>query len=152
MKNIFSSKLFSLFLFIVIPVSVYFINVEVQSYFGKRAFENTGLQSYSLQESLAKAKAENKLVLVDVSAVWCGTCRKLDNEVFANEQVRKTLDEKFVFTRIEFETPEGEEFLEKRNTYGVPNLWVLDSNGNDVKRLPITFDPSEFLNELPQSE
>lgn len=149
MKNIFSSKLFSLLLFIAIPFAVYFVNVEVQSYFGKRAFENTGLQSQSLQETLLKAKAENKLVLVDVSAVWCGTCRKLDNEIFADEKVKSVIDEKFVFTRIELETPEGERFLRERNTAGVPNLWVLDSDGNNIKRLPITFDPDEFLNELP---
>lgn len=149
MKNIFSSKLFSLFLFIAIPIAVYFINVEVQSYLGRKAFENTGLQSYSLQESIAKAKAENKMVLVDVSAVWCGSCRKLDNEVFANEKVKKALNEKFIFSRIEFETSEGEAFLQKRNTRGVPNLWVLDKNGNDVKRLDITFNPEEFLRQLP---
>jgi thiol:disulfide interchange protein len=149
MKNIFSSKLFSLLLFIAIPLPVYFINVEVQSYFGQRAFENTGLQRLSLKDAFTKAKAENKLILVDVSAVWCGTCRKLDNEVFANERVKKILDEKFVFTRIELETPAGKAFLHERNTYGVPNLWVLDSDGNNVKRLPVTFDPKEFLNELP---
>ena len=148
MKNIFSSKLFSLLLFIAIPVAVYFINVEVQSYFGKQAFENTGLQSLSLKDSLAKAKAENKKILVDVSAVWCGTCRKLDNKVFADSSVKKELDENYVFTRIELETPEGEAFLAERNTYGVPNLWVLDSEGKNIKRLPITFDPNEFLKEL----
>ena len=48
---------------------VYFINVEVQSYFGKQAFENTGLQSHTLQDAQAKAKTENKLVLVDVYAI-----------------------------------------------------------------------------------
>lgn len=148
MKNIFSSKLFSLFLFVAIPVAVYFINVEVQSYFGRQAFENTGLENRSLSDSLAKAKAENKLVLVDVSAEWCGTCRKLDNEVFANEKIKKEIDERFVFSRIELETPEGEAFLKERNTKGVPNLWVLDANGESVKRLPITFDPNQFLKQL----
>jgi thiol:disulfide interchange protein len=148
MKSIFSSKLFSLFLFIAIPLAVYFINVEVQSFFGKRAFENTGLQSYSLKDSLKKAKAENKKILVDVSAVWCGNCRKLDNEVFADARVNKEIKENYVFTRLEFETPEGESFLAERNTRGVPNLWVLDSDGKNIKQLPITFDPEEFLNEL----
>lgn len=149
MKNIFSSRLFSLFLFISIPVAVYFINVEVQSYFGRKAFENTGLKSYTLQESIAKARAEDKMILVDVSAEWCGSCRKLDNEVFANEIVKKAINEKFIFSRIEMETPEGEDFLQKRNTRGVPNLWVLDSNGNDVKHLQITFNPEDFLSQLP---
>ncbi len=148
MKNIFSSKLFSLLLFIAIPVAVYFINVEVQSYFGKKAFENTGLVSHSLNDSLVKAKAEDKLVLVDVSAVWCGTCRKLDNDVFANEDVKKVINEKFVFSRIELETPEGEAFMKKHNARGVPNLWVLDGDGEAVKRLQITFDPKAFLSQL----
>lgn len=148
MKKIFSSKLFTLLLYIAIPVAVYFINVEVQSYLGRKAFNDTGLKSFSLQESIAKAKAEKKFVLVDVSAEWCGTCRKLDNEVFADKKVKKMLEEKYIFTRLEFETPEGETFLTQRNVTGVPNLWILDSDGNDVKRLPITFDPNKFLKEL----
>lgn len=149
MKNILNRNLFSLLLFIAIPVAVYFVNVEVQSYFGRQAVENTGLKSLSLEKALSKAKAEDKLVLVDVSAIWCGTCRRLDNEVFANEKVRKTINAKFAFVRLEYESPEGTEFLKKHGGRGFPSLWLLDGKGGVVKRLRVVFEPSEFIKQLP---
>ena len=148
MKRLFSSKIFSLVLLIAIPVAIYFINVEVQSYWGRQAFEKTGLTSLTLEDSIVKAKAENKMILVDVSAEWCGTCRKLDNEVFANEGVRKTINEKFAFSRLEYESKEGTEFLEKQNVGSFPSLWLLDSEGIVKRRLRVTFDPKEFLAQL----
>ena len=149
MKKLFSGKLFSIILFIAAAVGAYFINVEVQSYLGRQALEKTGLQSLTLKDSLAKAATENKLVLVDVSAIWCPTCRRLDNEVFANQEVRKIINEKYAFSRLEYESAEGTEFLEKHDAAGFPNLWVLDKNGNVVKRLRVTFDPPEFIAQLP---
>ena len=149
MKKLFSGKAFSVILFIAAVVGAYFINVEVQSYFGRQALEKTGLQSLALKDSLVKAAAENKLVLVDVSAIWCPTCRRLDSEVFSNQEVRKTINEKYVFSRLEYESAEGTEFLEKHDAAGFPNLWVLDRNGNVVKHLRVTFDPPEFIAQLP---
>ncbi len=149
MKGIFSNKLVSLAILIAIPVSVYFINVEVQSYWGRQALAATGLQSLSLEDSIAKAKSEDKMIIVDVSAIWCSTCRKLDKTVFADPHVRKVINEKFAFTRLEYESKEGTEFLKKHKTRGFPSLFLLDSDGNVVKRLRVVFEPSEFLSQLP---
>ena len=84
-----------------------------------------------------------------MAAIWCSTCRRLDNEIFANPQVREKLNEKFIFSRLEYESPEGTEFLEKHEAFGFPNLWILDGNGSVVKKLRVTFEPSEFLKQLP---
>ncbi|NNE99458.1 MAG: thioredoxin family protein [Pyrinomonadaceae bacterium] len=148
MKAFLSSKLFTILLFLAIPASAYFINVEVQSYLGRRAFEGTGLKSHSLQESMSRAKAEGKQILVDVSAIWCGTCRKLDNEVFAKDEVKKVIDKKYIFTRLEYESAEGEAFLKKHNVKSFPTLWLLDENGTTIKRLKVTFKPAEFIRQL----
>lgn len=149
MKKLFSHRLFSILLLIAILAAVYFINVEVQSYFGRQALEKAGLQNLPLKDSLAKAAAENKLVLVDVSAIWCPNCRRLDTQVFADEAVRKIINEKYLFSRLEYESPEARGFLEKTSAVGFPNLWLLDKDGNVVKHLDITYDPKEFINQLP---
>lgn len=78
MKRIFHSRFGSAVFFVSALVGAYFINVEVQSYLGRQATAATGLVSLSFDEALVKASAEQKLVLVAVSAVWCSTCRKLD--------------------------------------------------------------------------
>lgn len=149
MRNFSLKKIISILVFAGIILAAYFINVEVQSYFGRQALEKAALQNFTLEEALKKASAENKLVLVDVSAIWCPNCRKLDNEVFANDEVRKAVNEKLVFSRLEYESAEGTDFLEKHNATGFPNLWLLDGKGNVVKKLQITYNPSEFLRQLP---
>lgn len=148
MKRLFSKPLFSLIVFAIIAVSAYFINVEVQTYFGQQALEKTGLVSLPFEQALNQAKNEKKLVLVDVSAIWCPTCRRLDNEVFADDDVRRFIKEKFVFSRLEYESDEGQKFLEKYKASGFPNLWLLDGDGKVVKRLKVTFDKGEFLWQL----
>lgn len=150
MKINWLSRTAPLIVFAVIIVSAYFINVEVQSYWGKQALEKTGLVSYPLEQALDKARAEKKRILVDVSAIWCSTCRKLDNEIFSNDEVKKGINEKFVFVRLEYESDEGQKFLETHRASGFPTLWVLDENGNVTKRLRVTFDKHEFLWQLNQ--
>lgn len=148
MKKFLSSRLFTVILFVTVPVSVYFINIEVQSYLGRRALEATGLEKLSLQNAIELAGRENKLVLVDVSAIWCSTCRKLDNEVFADDGVKAVIREDYVFSRLEYETDEGQKFLAERNVDGFPNLWVLDGEGKTVTQLRVIFDPAEFSKQL----
>ena len=132
----------------MVPLGVYFINVEVQSYLGRKALSETGLTVNSLPAALEKAERGEKLVLVDVSAIWCATCRKLDREVFADRAVKAEIERGFVFSRLEYETEEGREFIEARNVKGFPTLWVLDEKGKTLKQLYVTFDPSEFIDQL----
>lgn len=148
MKTTWFRRLLPLAVFAVVAVSAYFINVEVQSYLGRRALEKTRLASLPLEEALIKAKGEKKLVLVDVSAIWCPTCRQLDIEIFGREDVRRVIREKYVFTRLEYETDEGQRFLEKYRASGFPSLFLLDGEGRVIKRLSVTFDAGEFLRQL----
>lgn len=137
--------------YVIIAAAVaaaYFINVEVQTHFGEKALSATGLEIRSLDEALAVAKAENKVVLADLSAIWCPTCRNLDKHVFSNETVKTLIREKYVFARIEFETPEGEAFSKRYNARSFPTLLVLNATGQKLKELPITTDPIFFASQL----
>ncbi len=135
-------------LYASIALGAYFLSVEVQSYWGRQAVEGTGLVSIPLEEALAKARAANRLVLVDVSAIWCSTCRKLDSTVFSDDRVKQFIGEHFIFTRLEYESEEGQQFLEKRDVSGFPTLWLLNGDGKVVKRLRVVFTPVDFLSQL----
>ena len=129
-------------------LAAYFINVEVQTYLGKQVLAEAGLESFGLEEALAKAANNNKLVLVDVSAIWCPTCRALDKKVFSDPQVQATLAQKYVFSRLEYESQQGQDFQKKYQVSGFPTLLVLDSGGRLVKKLRVTFEPGEFIGQL----
>lgn len=134
--------------FVVILAVVYFGNVEFQSYLGKKAFEQTGLPEMPLEVALQKAKDLNQLVLADMSAIWCPSCRKLDAEVLSKPEVQQAIVSKYVFTRIEYESEEGEALMEKYGVRGFPTLLLIAPDGTKVRQLPLTYNPQEFIAHL----
>ena len=70
-----SRQLLKWSLIVALVCCVYLGNTYVQSYLGKQALQATGLTLNSLDEALVEAQQSNKLILADMSAIWCPTCR-----------------------------------------------------------------------------
>jgi thiol:disulfide interchange protein len=133
---------------ILISVMGYYSNKTVQGYLGQQAIDATGLESITLEEALQVAKRSNKLVLADMSAIWCPACRKLDEQVFSNERVKTQLKQDFVYVRIEYESPEGKSFMQNYQVTGFPTLLVLNTKAEKLIQLPINYEPLPFLATL----
>ena len=133
---------------ILISVMGYYSNKTVQGYLGQQAIDATGLESITLEEALQVANRSNKLVLADMSAIWCPACRKLDEQVFSNERVKTQLKQDFVYVRIEYESPEGKSFMQNYQVTGFPTLLVLNTKAEKLIQLPIDYEPLPFLATL----
>lgn len=129
-------------------VAAYFINVSVQTHLGEKVLSQSGLDYHSLDEALSIAKKENKLVLADLSAIWCPSCRSLDKNVFSDPAVQQAISAKYIFARIEYESPEGEAFQERYDARIFPTLLVLNSDGEKLDELPVIFEPTDFITFL----
>ncbi len=129
----------------LLVVAAYFINVEVQSYLGKKALEKTGLISVSLAEAIATS--EQSPILVDVSAIWCPSCRRLDEVIFSDDLIKHELSH-WKFVRLEYESAEGEAFLEAQRATGFPNLFALSPEGEVVRHLQVTYLVNEMFDQL----
>jgi thioredoxin-related protein len=138
------NKVKEIFTWLVIIAVVVGGSRLLQTYLGQRALDNTGLEPLSLQQAIHKAKQEGKLVLADMSALYCSTCRKLDNEIFANELVQQQLDEHFVYARIEYSSEQGDEFMRTYQVQGFPTVLIIDAEGTKLGRMPLIFDPNEY--------
>lgn len=130
---------------ILLSVLGYYGNKTVQSYLGQQAIEETGLDLRTLEQALKVAKRSNKMVLADMSAIWCPSCRKLDKQVFSNEQVKSKIDQDFVYARVEYDSPAGERFMQDYQVTGFPTLLVISAEGEKLVQLPVSYQPEAFL-------
>src|SRR2546428_5355856 len=48
------------------------------------------------EDAFAKAKAEDKPILLDIGAVWCHWCHVIDHESYEDPEVAKIINERFV--------------------------------------------------------
>ncbi len=132
----------------VVAFAAYFIHVEYQSHLGRKALDATGLEVFTLEAALAESKATGKPVLADLSAIWCPSCRRLDNVVLADPSVRSKIESDYIFARIEFESDEGAAFMKQHQLRGFPSLLLVNGDGEKIKSLPTTFSPETFLAAL----
>ncbi|MBZ0201684.1 MAG: DUF255 domain-containing protein [Ignavibacteria bacterium] len=57
----------------------------------------------SFNDALAKAKSEDKMIIVDVYTDWCGWCKKMDAEVYGNSVIKEIVEEYFIFVKLDAE-------------------------------------------------
>lgn len=139
-------KIFILLSIAVLIVAIVFY--QSQLYLGQQAIDATGLNKMSYQDALALADKDQRYVLADMSAIWCPACRKLNREVLADGNVKNVIKEHYIYTRLEYETDEGKQFMQRHGLKGFPTLLILDSTGNKLWQLPLTFDPELFIDYL----
>jgi uncharacterized protein YyaL (SSP411 family) len=53
------------------------------------------------EEAFARAKAEDKPVLLDIGAVWCHWCHVMDRESYENERTAELINEHFVAVKVD---------------------------------------------------
>lgn len=135
-------------IFVVLLVGAYIINVQIQSYLGRNAAVATGLPTHTFEQALSLAKQQGKPVLANFSAAWCPACRRLDKEVLAKTEVKQRIEQRYIFTRIDYDTEEGQTFMARYQAKGTPTLLILDAQGEQLKRLNLTFTPAQFLTQL----
>jgi thiol:disulfide interchange protein len=146
-----SRKFLRFALIAALAYGVYLADVERRSYLGRQAFEATGLKSLALEDALPIAAAESKPILVEVSAVWCPTCRALSQKVMAAPKVRDRINESYIFVRLDYESEAGEQFMDRVGVRGFPMLFVLGPDGELREQLRITMDPDAFVTQLANS-
>ncbi len=108
------------------------------------ATEEESVWMTDFEAAQAKAKAENKPLLVDFTGSdWCGWCIRLDKEVFSQQAFKAYAVENFVLVEIDF--PRGKEqsdelkaqnqaLAQKYSIRGFPTILVLDAEGEVIER------------------
>lgn len=134
--------------FLITLALVYAAVRGLQHYWGVQNFADTGLPKITLAEALQRAQLENKPIIAELSAAWCGTCRTMDRTVFSDPQVKEFLTQKAIYARIDEKDIEAEQFAATYNVKGYPTIVLLNARGEFQRYLPLTYEPEEFLRAI----
>jgi len=141
-------KILSFFIAAVVATGAYFAHTAWQTQLGEDALKATALNFLPLDQALANARQQGKPVLVDFSAIWCPTCRAMHATVFTNNEVKRAISDKYVLSRVDYESPEAPEFMRRYAVQGFPTLLVITENGTLLRKIPVTLDPVAFAASL----
>lgn len=128
--------------------SMYVTAKHFRHYGAKKDFKNTGLPEMSYDEALALAQSSNKPLLVDFSAYWCPDCRRFDQNILSDAQVREKILNDYVFVRVDTDEEENEAIVERFRVRTIPTLLVLDTQGELKKKLNHKISPLGFIQQL----
>ncbi len=115
----------------VLFLSVYaFTNPQVD--FTRNTETGIQFQNEKWITALQRAKKENKLIFLDVYAVWCGPCKRLKKNTFSNAEVGQVFNHKFINLAMDGEKGEGPDLMEQYRLTSFPSLLFIDGDGKVV--------------------
>jgi thioredoxin-related protein len=102
----------------------------------------------SLQAAQARAKAEHKVIFLDVWAGWCGWCLKLQKDTFPSKEGLAALAKVVPLTiktqEVNGSPTKDNHFERDFKVDGYPTLLILDANGKEISRQPGYLPPRQF--------
>jgi thiol:disulfide interchange protein DsbD len=109
--------------------------------------------SEELERILQRAKAENKLVMLDYYADWCISCKEMEAITFTNPEVAKAMG-RFVLVQadVTINSLQSQALLKQFSLYGPPAILFFNGAGDEQKSLRVVgfMAPSRFLERLQE--
>jgi thioredoxin-related protein len=111
---------------------------------------------FSYDEGLARAKKEEKHILIDFYTDWCGWCKKMDRSTFVDGAVVDFVNNNMIAVKVNAEsrkpvTHQDQQLTERilsRNVYGArgfPTYFFLNPQGKALFKVSGYRGAAEFL-------
>lgn len=93
----------------------------------------------------------NERMVIDFYADWCIPCKELDALTFSDKRVLNEF-ERFTVYKVDMTKNNdiNEELRKRFNVVGMPTVLIIDSKGNEIKRLTGFVNADEFLSLVRQ--
>lgn len=106
---------------------------------------------YDEPAALQNAKQEDKLVMLDFYATWCGACNELDHKTFSDPAVVDKL-ENFITVKLDFSAESDKVLTEKYQIRGLPVVIFMNAQGNIFERIEKFVDAEDMLKIIENVE
>ncbi len=100
-----------------------------------------------LPSALERAGSEGKPVLVNFYADWCVWCKRLESTTLRDAQVMALLQDQVVPLSLDVDR-DGKELSNTYQVDGLPTILVLNSEGQEIGRIPGYMPPAGFLEQI----
>ncbi len=101
------------------------------------------------EDAFSLAQAQDKLILLDLTAVWCHACHVMDETTYSNTEVINVLNTKFVSIRVD--TDQRPDIEARYRTGGWPTTSILLPSGEIVFQANF-LAPEDLREALLESE
>lgn len=102
-------------------------------------------QQGTWSETLAKAKAEHKIVFLDAYTTWCGPCKWMTANVFPNDTIGTFFNKNFVNAKLDMEKGDGLKVAQQYRVQAYPTYLFIDENGEVVHQAAGAMGVKKFL-------
>ncbi len=96
-----------------------------------------------------RAKADKKLVLLDLEAIWCHWCHVMEQQTYANKEVSSLLSSNFITVRVDKDS--RPDLAAAYGEYGWPATIIFNAEGAAIRKLSGYIEAQEFTKILKDS-
>jgi thiol-disulfide isomerase/thioredoxin len=82
------------------------------------------------QNVLVQAKAQKKLIFVDIYTAWCGPCKEMDKKTFTDVSVGDKFNARFINYKVDAEKGFGITLAKRYNVTSYPTCLFVDPSEN----------------------
>ena len=91
-----------------------------------------------------KASDQMQMLFVDVYADWCGPCKMMDSEVFANPAVSDYMNAHYLGVKVDGESDYGRIYATEQGLEGYPSMFVFSDEGELISKI-VGYTPAEEM-------